>query len=307
MKGKHSLAKNGLSLSQAQSVSNLCNQTALEIERKLKSFSNFTKVIKLDKDTDLTQSVAVPVPSDIKEILLEKSKLHAVQAFLMENIKMKDHMLELARNEQFINPIEDERPNNPQYTYPETLSLVGEEYGWSQLTESEYQEYLEEEACASHIGQFFHRYGILDELRKELTSTELLQWKEINVGVKSPIILTPGHTPEDLMGIYATLSAEHRKHEQRVNYFKAKVKNIISDRNAEINSLNAIEETKSNSENEVMRTEFKNKVADFISRTKTLSNEFEQKKELFVKEISQLRIAIPERFKPTIDSFINTL
>lgn len=44
---KHSLkVNNGLSISQAQSISNLCNQRAEEINQEISSINNFSKSVR---------------------------------------------------------------------------------------------------------------------------------------------------------------------------------------------------------------------------------------------------------------------
>ena len=82
---KNSLAKNGLSLSQAQSISNLCNQRSRDIQNKLSVVNNVQKTVKYG-DEHYVETVGNPLPSNVVELLLEKSRLHAAQAFLMENI-----------------------------------------------------------------------------------------------------------------------------------------------------------------------------------------------------------------------------
>jgi hypothetical protein len=48
-------------MSQAQSISNLCNQNALEIQRELDSYNNSTKTITVDgKDYLMQEGIAVP-------------------------------------------------------------------------------------------------------------------------------------------------------------------------------------------------------------------------------------------------------
>ncbi len=50
---KNSLASKGLSLSQAQSISNLCNQRAAQIDSKLKSVKRLTEMINMvNKESD---------------------------------------------------------------------------------------------------------------------------------------------------------------------------------------------------------------------------------------------------------------
>ena len=86
---RHNLQKSGLSLSQAASISNLCNQRAREIESNLVGINNASKSFKDNGDT-FTLETAKPVPSNIVALLIEKGELHAAQAFLMTNIKAKD-------------------------------------------------------------------------------------------------------------------------------------------------------------------------------------------------------------------------
>jgi hypothetical protein len=42
---KNNLSKNGLSMTQAQSISNLCNQKAIEIHNSLRGINNASKSI----------------------------------------------------------------------------------------------------------------------------------------------------------------------------------------------------------------------------------------------------------------------
>ena len=95
---KNSLASKGLSLSQAQSISNLCNQRAVEIEAKLKAVNNSSRKIKIDGQT-YQETQPVPMPANVVELLKEKAELHATQAFLMENIKAKNDLMNSIKQE----------------------------------------------------------------------------------------------------------------------------------------------------------------------------------------------------------------
>ena len=92
------LAKKGLSMSQAQTISNLCNQNALEIEREINSYNNCSKSINVNGQVyDLQEGI--PIPGDILKKLKNKGDLHACQAFLMEAIKGKDTVISLLKKE----------------------------------------------------------------------------------------------------------------------------------------------------------------------------------------------------------------
>ena len=130
------LAKKGLSMSQAQTVSNLCNQNAIEIQRELESYNNCGKSINVDGQVyDLQEGI--PIPNDILEKLKNKGDLHACQAFLMEAIKGKDTVIKLLRNEtpNLSHLVQPQRVDAPDY---EILDSQDESWGWSQLSDAEH-------------------------------------------------------------------------------------------------------------------------------------------------------------------------
>jgi len=108
---KHSLSTKGLSLSQAQSISNLCNQRATDIAAELNGINNVEKKLKIGEETYI-ETVGKPVPSNLTELLLEKAKLHATQAFLMENIKAKDSLITSIQRENYY--ASAPRPESPE-------------------------------------------------------------------------------------------------------------------------------------------------------------------------------------------------
>ena len=76
------LATKGLSMSQAQTISNLCNQNALEIQREIDSYNNCSKTITIAGQTYQLQEGLV-IPEDILDKLKTKGELHATQVFLV--------------------------------------------------------------------------------------------------------------------------------------------------------------------------------------------------------------------------------
>jgi len=296
------LAAKGLSMSQAQSISNLCNQNAQEIQREIESYNNCSKMISISGQSYLMQEGLV-IPGDILDKLKTKGDLHATQAFLMEAIKSKESELGRIRNmvPDLSHLIEPERIYAPDY---EIQYNVEESWGWSQLTDSEYSQYLQEEALASHLGQFIHKHGKLTELRKELPNIATIEWFEVEDGKKTPVKVTKHHHPSSLMELHEEVAELHRKHEQKVNYFKAKVKNLVSDENARIQKENA------------------NKAAEFLKLEKELNQnyqlamdayngevlkqtmDFNSGRELLIKATAALRINVDPRFQHVIDLFI---
>lgn len=296
------LAKKGLSMSQAQSISNLCNQNAQEIQRELDSYNNCSRSISVDGQVYETQQ-GIPVPGDILDRLKIKGNLHACQAFLMEAIKGKEAEMDRIKDTRpdFSHLIAPERPMIPDY---DILHDVYEPWGWAQLTDAEYSEYLQAEAIASHLGQFIHKNGKLTQLRKELPNIPSIEWFEIEAGKKSPVKITKHHVSEGLMIIHEGVAEQHRVYEQRVNYYKAKVKNLVSDENARIQKLNADKASIFLKLEKEAMAEYKTAYEAYQGEILRLTMEFNSNRELLIKEAAALRINVDPRFQDVVNMFI---
>jgi hypothetical protein len=303
---RNSLASKGLSMSQAQSISNLCNQRSKDITAALADINNASKTIKIGKE-DYVHTAGKPIPSNVVELLANKARLHATQAFLMENIKAKDSIINEIKYESFDFEETNPSPTREPQIMPEIVSQVGEDWGWEQLTESEYNEFIEAEAYASHIGQFIHKGGSLDRLRTELPKIQTLEFMELEIGKKSPMKVTVHHKPEELLKTHEELAALHRGYEQRVNYFKSKVKNSVTKENARISKLNAEAQAEANEKNSLAMGEYTKKREEWLALYKKESHDFEAARQARIEEAINLRIQVDPRFQPVVDEFLKQL
>ena len=298
---KNSLAKNGLSLSQAQSISNLCNQRSRDIQNKLSVVNNVQKTVKYGDD-HYVETVGNPLPSNVVDLLLEKSRLHAAQAFLMENIKAKDLLIQTQKEADF--EYEIDRPIRGELKTPNTEYNVNEEWAWDQLSVAEYNEFIEAEAFAAHIGQFIHKNGILDRLRSELPNIKTLEWIELEVGKKSPVVVKPHHTPEYLSELHEELSALHRTYEQRVNYFKSKIKNAVTAENARRAKVNGDEQAQCNEYNQTVLDAHEKALREWNNAYKEAHLVWEEARLKEIENIINLKIEVPTRFQSVVDQFM---
>lgn len=301
---KHSLSSKGLSLSQAQSISNLCNQRALDISAELNGINNVEKKLKIGEETYI-ETVGKPVPSNLTELLLEKAKLHATQAFLMENVKAKDTLIRDVRYRSL--EVDFFEPKKPKLETFNPFDEVDEDFGWSELTSNEINEYIEAEAYAAHIGQFIHKHGALDSLRKELPTIKTLEWIEVEHGKKTPLMVTIHHTNEQLLDIHNELATKHRQYEQRVNYFKAKVKDLTTAENARVARHNADGYNKINAANEILNSQYQKEYQTYMAELTRLREVLELERQTEISEISSLRINVDPRFQDVIDIYLNKL
>lgn len=301
---KNNLSKTGLSLSQASSISNLCFQRANEISKALSGINNATRTFKIHGET-YTEVVGKKIPANVAKLLQEKAKLHAAQAFLMTNIKAKDALLVEIKGRAF-QPSCD-APENPTLATYKPILLVNEQWGWDQLSQAEYAEYLEHEAYAAHIGQFIHKDSVLDRLRDELPKVKSLDWITVKDGERTPVNVFVHHTPDELLTHHEALAAIHRTHEQRVNYFKAKVKNLVTEENARISKENALGQAEVNKANEALRLEYTNKHLAYMEMVKVEREQFEAARQAEIQSTAALRISVDPRFQETIDRFLKQL
>ena len=301
---RNSLNTKGLSLSQVQSISNLCFQRTQDIANNLSVINNAEKTLKIGNET-YVETVGNKIPTNVVDLLLEKALLHSTQAFLMENIKAKDVILKELKSKQFVSPFE--YPQYPNLQEATIIELIDEKWGWEQLSVSEYNEYLEVETYAAHIGQFIHKGAKLDELRKELSTIKTLEWITIEDGKKTPLKVSIHHSQDQLLEIHNTLAALHRKYEQRVNYFKAKVKNLVTEENARISRVNADEQAKVNAANKILLLEYDKTVKDFEAHNLETKQLFEQNRQEEIQKVAALRIDVDARFQPVVDKYLKQL
>jgi hypothetical protein len=298
---KH-LSTKGLSMSQAQSISNLCNQRALEIQRELESYNVCSKSIVVGRES-YSLVDAYPMPSAILELLKEKGRLHATQAFLMEAIKEKEYVINRLIHTNF-DSSHIVRPEFSEIPEPDVPANVSESWGWEQLSESEHSEFLEADAMAAHLGQFIHKRGKLDNMRREVADLPSIEWMSVKEGEKTPVKINKHHTSQELLSTHEQIAGAHRTYEQRVNYFKAKVKNLVSDENARIqkvcSDLWAQYDAETSKQSEIRSQVFE----AYRNQVKQENADFNAAREEQVKAAAALRISVNPRFQPIIDMFI---
>ena len=298
----NSLSKKGLSLSQAQSISNLCNQRAKQIDSIFEGVNNCEKRVSINGQEYITVT-GKELPIGVTDLLQEKASLHACQAFLMENIKAKDEQIKMVKAVKAdVSSIIF--PEKPEFMIPPVVANVDESFGWEKLTVAEYNEYLEAESYASHIGQFIHKGGLLDSLRNELPKIPAIEWMNVKDTEKTPVKITKHHKSDELLSLHEKLAAMHREYEQRVNYFKAKVKNLTTEENAAIAKANADNQNIAQQYNNNLQTGYQTAFIAASEQVRSLQAKFEESRQAKIKELVSLKINVDERFQAVVEMFL---
>jgi hypothetical protein len=301
---KNSLSKKGLSMSEAQSISNTCYQKALDIANQLSTINNFSRVISID-GSEYLETKGNKMPEDIVNLILLKSRYHATQAFLMENMKAKESLISSLKSEVLVYDLP-----RPVMIIPEVANLtteVGEDWGLNQLSLDEVNEFIAVEATAAHVGQFIHSKSLLDNLRKQLPTIKGIEWMEVESGKKTPVKVIVHHTPEELSNLYEEFSSIHREAEQKVNFYKAKIKNLVTAENARIAEINGVEITRVNTLNSATREEFITANTAWNASHSLAQTKFEEDRKKRILEAASLKIKTAPQFQETIDEILKTL
>jgi predicted RND superfamily exporter protein len=147
----------------------------------------------------------------------------------------------------------------------------------------------------------------LDKLRAELPTIKTLEFMEIEVGKKTPMKVSVHHTPEQLLSIHEKLAALHRGYEQKVNYFKSKVKNTVTTENAKIQKERGVIQARVNEQNSEAANTYKLSYDKWAGEERKAQHEFEEARQARIQDAVNLKIEVAERFQSVVDEFLNQL
>jgi hypothetical protein len=141
-------------------------------------------------------------------------------------------------------------------------------------------------------------------MRREVADLPSIEWMSVKDGERTPVKINKHHTSQELLATHEQIASAHRTYEQRVNYFKAKVKNLVSDENARIqkvcSDLWAQYDAETSKQSEIRSQAFE----AYRNQVQKENADFNAAREEQVKAAAALRISVDPRFQPVIDMFI---
>ena len=270
----------GLTTAEANYTANIIKELCERIFNEIKQLTLFKGTLNFQgKQTEYNKVYKV---ENLEEKCLEEGNLYALSAWLREAIKAKEALLKQVENDNFDISLLNE------VNYGKATSLLTEDEVKYSLPINELAEYLAYEAKAAHIGKKVHPNGIFEQWFNMIKNTPKVQINEIN---KDYIVEFDQVVDEkDLYQTYFTLQKEYREAEQKVNYYKAKVKNLLNEKNQEINQKNRALQDKLSQDLEIQN-----------SKNLALQAEINNLRGQKLKEVSELKIIIPNELQKTLD------
>lgn len=270
----------GLTTAEANYTANIIKELCERISNEIKQLTLFKGTLNFQgKQTEYNKVYKV---ENLEEKCLEEGNLYALSAWLREAIKAKEALLKQVENDNFNISLLNE------VNYDKATSLLTEDEVKYSLPINELAEYLAYEAKAAHIGKKVHPNGIFEQWFNMIKNTPKIQINEIN---KDYIVEFDQVVDEkDLYQVYFTLQKEYREAEQKVNYYKAKIKNLLNERNQEINQKNRALQDKLSQDLEIQN-----------SKNLALQAEINNLRGQKLKEVSELKIIIPNELQKTLE------
>ena len=143
-----------------------------------------------------------------------------------------------------------------------------------------------------------------NSLRNELISLPNIDWLSLEEGKKTAVKITKHNEASDLLNLHEELAAMHRTYESRVNYFKAKVKNLTAEKNTEITKANELASSKYSELEKEETLKYQEAYREVNAEIRKRTNEAAIEKVEGYKMASALRIEVDPRFQDVIDKFI---
>ena len=106
------------------------------------------------------------------------------------------------------------------------------------------------------------------------------------------------------MDLHKEIAELHRLAESKVNYFKAKVKNLVTLENARIENLNKDSLAAYQVLKDAQNLEYEKVIHAWSAENQKAEKEFNVKKQENIKEIAGKRIIVSPIFQPVINEFL---
>lgn len=274
-KMKQFFGKNGLTSAEANHYANIAFELVQSKERELNSYSaNEIKI--LVGDRELLYREKRFDESKIIEDMELRPKLYKLSAWLREAVKEKERLLSAIDDDSPV--LESLSISSPQ------LTRVNENWAREQLNVKELADFLACEAEAAAIGKYIHNDGLVKRWQQEVRSDRVFDQ------AGKVYCITDQVEQKTVDNIFFDLQKKHREAEKKVNFYKAKLKDMVNKENQ--NRIDAYQKEMRSYEQAVRQTdEYNNKIKEEWEREKIRRRE----------QISSMKIVVPNELQETVN------
>lgn len=277
------LGDKGLSSSKANHIANQVNEKVKAAQRRLKQMFPAQIDAKVDDSWQEFRSRNFD-KNTAADLFSVAGKYHPLNSWLRIAIKTKDRMLaDLEGNHR-----EREFPQ-PQPEQPYQQPMVGEDWFLQQLNVREMHDYLSYEARAAAIGKAIHNEGLLTQWQEVFAQDKISRW---SIGGERTLVRVQAdpEVASDVDELYFAMQGEHRLVNKRVNYWKAKMHDAVSEENQKRRRSNA-----------QVWDQYQKQLDAWHVRRKAWVEAAEEAFEAERQSISRLKIVVPNELQSLVD------
>jgi len=297
----------GLSMSEANHIANLAKEIAEVTNTEIVSSGAVKETVSwLGKDIVIKD----PKKIDLNALAIKEGELYAVSAWLRSAINTKEKNLEFLKGaiSDYFKLDTDEvlefKERAPEQKLISPLEHFTEADVLHSWTIAEIADYYAVEASAAHLGKKIHKAGFLSILRKDVlnfTPFRTQSFKDKGLDTDQPVVRTLVYSPEEINKIFFDLQDKHRSFEQKLNWYKARIKNEL----AVLNTNERVRYTKdaqiANEEYQMAKSAYDLKRQAYLTKSNLYQNELEKRRIAEVTRVSALKIVVPIELEKTID------
>jgi hypothetical protein len=309
--------KEGLSMSEANHISDMIKEKNKSVYAEIEQAGVVKETLLFEGE----QLITDPKKVNLKEKCLEEGELYAISSWLREAVKSKEQLINFVKNKKEVDLVEffglglPKTPSEQGVLEPKMKEVIPptEYTEWDIIGEmniAERAEYYSVEAKSAHIGKKIHNKGKISQLRDEILNFKNFRMVTYNgqngtrdYAVKREL----KYNINEINDIFFYLQKKHREYEQKLNFYKADIKNKLATKNAEEKARYSKEynEAKNVYENEMK--EYNAAYKNFSNSYNSIVNEANEMQVNTINEISKWKIVVPNVFKEKIDSLLKDI
>lgn len=299
----------GESMSDAQNLKGKCVQVAEDVKSHFDAMGPVKEVLHFDAKDIETLAPKQFTPSEINEIVGLDAKANALNGWYSRAIDTKNAIIDVikaAPMDKFLLEGEVFIPQDFPEKFTElrpAVKLFTEEDITGTWSPNEVADFLLKEQYCATVGKLIHKKGKLHDMYNTPmnVTSKIKELASGHGGNKAyPVTITPMYKDEvltELKDVYLKKHDEHREMEKKVNWFKAKLKNELTEKNAEAQKVygQAIAEfNKKQMDYNNRRNSF---LQDVNNKNAELQSKCEERRQLTIKDAAGIKIFIPEALR----------
>lgn len=310
-------AEKGESMSDAHNIKGKCTHIAEDVNGFIQSLGSISSVMLYEgKEVSVKQPTVVPA-GEIAPWIGKDAEANALNGWYARAIAAKTEIIKSLRNAPFTQFMEEgealekaEYPD-PDFNRPKNVKIFTQDdvlAGWSANDLADFL--IKEQYCAT-VGKLIHKKGKLHELYNtpqsvETTFSEMSSGQGYNKAY--PVTHSPvyaGQPLEDIKRLYMDVHDEHREAEKKVNWYKAKLNNELTELESQEQQRLADELAEYNQKMAEYNEKKHAKLVAIRTHNTQLEATCEARRSKMVRAASNLKIFIPEVLRPIKKSVEN--